>query len=200
MLEMGSVNRGNGLHAQVLLAPAILVMLFAPDAFAGDQAPSAKSAQPPIAASLFAPPLISSLQFSVPQTPSATEFRPRRRGLPAADSPIATASVFDAPMLQDTSIARQMAESKSLDRVRLLTLWQSRASSVSLQAGRHGAPSLQWSTPWMHREATSRGLFDRLITVSPHMFGSPGRNSLPRQPAGMTSTKAAEAGLGGKPQ
>ena len=39
------------------------------------------------------------------------------------------AAVIDAPMLRDTSIARELSEAKTQDRVRLLTLWQSRASS-----------------------------------------------------------------------
>jgi hypothetical protein len=108
--------------------------------------------------------------------------------------------VFDAPMLQDTSIARRMAEAKSQDRVRLLTLWQSRSSSVSLQAGRHGAPSLQWSTPWMHREGTSHGLFDRLITLSPRVFAGPGRSTAPGHSGTMAAAKSAESGSAGKAQ
>jgi len=80
-------------------------------------------------------------------------------------------------MRRDTSLAREIAEFKTQDRVRLLTLWQNRASSLSLQAGKRGMPSLQWSTPWMHPNATSRGVFDRLLTVSPRSFGGSSRGS-----------------------
>lgn len=196
MLEMRTVNC-NGLQAKMLPAAALFAMLFAGDAFAGDQAPSAKSAERPIAASLFAPPLFSSIPSALPQ-PSATDFRSRKHGLPEGDFAASEPAVFDAPMLQDTSIAGRMAESKSEDRVRLLTLWQSRASSLSLQAGKHGAPSLQWSTPWMHREGTSHGLFDRLIPVSPHFFAGAGRSTLSHPSSARSAAKSVNSGLAGK--
>lgn len=112
-----------------------------------------------------------------PQVFSATEFRPRKHGLLGADPTMDQTPVIDAPIRRDSSLARELAEFKSQDRLRLLTLWQDRASSLSLQAGKHGAPSLQWSTPWMHRDVNSRGLFDRLLTVSPRSFGTSSRGN-----------------------
>ena len=94
---------------------------------------------------------------------SATEFRPRKSATQVADPARPSGSVLDAPMRQGTSVWQQLAQSKAQDRVRLLTLWQTQGSTLSLQAGRHGAPSLQWSTPWVNREDVSRGLFDRLL-------------------------------------
>jgi hypothetical protein len=83
-------------------------------------------------------------------------------------------------MLQDTSVWQQLAEYRSKGRVRLLTLWQTRGSSLSLQAGKRGAPSLQWSTPWVHHEGgPSRGLFDRLLP-SPRTGAGNSRGTLPR--------------------
>lgn len=125
-----------------------------------------------------------------PQTFSATEFRPRRQGFSGADLGKHETSIIDAPML-DTSVARQWRESKSQDRVRLLTLWRSSVSSVSLQAGKHGMPSLQWSTPWMHRDVASRGLFDRLVTLSPRT-GSGSRGVVPRQTGAFAAGKPAD--------
>ncbi len=124
-----------------------------------------------------------------PQTPafSPTEFRPRKAGLPDAAPATGRASVIDAPIFGDTSIARELSEAKTHDRVRLLTLWQSRASSLSLQAGKRGAPSLQWSTPWMHRDGAARGLFDRLLL--PHGFGATGRGASSRQAGTMAPVK-----------
>jgi hypothetical protein len=112
---------------------------------------------------------------------SATEFRPRRHSVMGLDSPSSETSIIDAPMLRSTSVWQQMADYKSQGRVRLLTLWQTRGSSLSLQAGKRGAPSLQWSTPWVHREGTtSRGLFDRLLTVPVRAAGNNLRSSVAR--------------------
>jgi hypothetical protein len=87
-------------------------------------------------------------------------------------------------MLRSTSVWQQMADFKSQDRVRLLTLWQTRGSSLSLQAGRRGAPSLQWSTPWVRREGKSQGLFDRLLAVPARAAANNLRSSTAR-PAGV---------------
>jgi hypothetical protein len=136
---------------------------------------------------LFAVPM----SFDEPRAFSATEFRPRRQGMSGADPAKRETSVIDAPML-DSSVARQWRESKSQGRVRLLTLWQSSLSSVSLQAGKHGMPSLQWSTPWMHRDVASRGLFDRFLTVSPRSGGGGARSPVPRQAGTFAASKPAD--------
>jgi hypothetical protein len=123
-----------------------------------------------------------------PQVFSATEFRPRKHGLVGSDSVMHEPPIIDAPIVKDTSIGRQLAEFKSQDRVRLLTLWRSSASSLTLQAGKHGMPSLQWSTPWMHRDAVPRGLFDRFLTL--RSGGSIRRNV--SQQGGFAPGKSAE--------
>jgi hypothetical protein len=149
-------------------------------ALAKDQPVGADSALKPAAESsaLFALPA----PVDEPRAFSATEFRPRRHGLIGADSASHEPAIIDVPMLKDASLGRQLAEFKSQDRVRLLTLWRSSASSLTLQAGKHGMPSLQWSTPWMHRDAVQRGLFDRFFIFR----GGGARGNVPRQ----TSTSA----------
>jgi hypothetical protein len=122
---------------------------------------------------------------------SATEFRPRKSAMPVADPAHPSGAVLDAPMLQGTSIWQQLAQSKAQDRVRLLTLWQAQGSTLSLQAGRHGAPSLQWSTPWVHREEVSRGLFDRLLFAPSRGAASAYRGAAAR-PSALASTPAAK--------
>jgi hypothetical protein len=193
-------SRSNGLCECLLMALA-LYSLAPRDASAGDQAQSAAArrstdAQKPARVQLAAPSFPAPFAFSAPgaetQVFSPTEFRPRKPGLAAADTG-SEAAVIDAPMPRDTSIAGELSEAKTQDRVRLLTLWQSRASSLSLQAGKHGAPSLQWSTPWMHRDAASRGLFDRLLAVSPRSLGSTVRSGAPRQ-AGAMPAKPLDLG------
>jgi hypothetical protein len=106
---------------------------------------------------------------------SATEFSPRKSSMRAADSARKASALFDAPMLQDTSVWQQLTQYRSQDRLRLLTLWQARGSTLSLQTGRHGGPSLQWSTPWMNREDAPRGLFDRLIPAPSRGAATPYR-------------------------
>ncbi len=171
-----------GLRESMLLALALYGLARCDEAAAADQAPKSNAARAPLAAPLFAPPAFSAVPLIAPREFSATEFKPRTRSFVEGGSARSGGFLIDAP-LQDTSVARQMAEFRSQDRVRLLTLWQSRASSVSLQAGKRGAPSLQWSTPFMHREGSARGLFDRLLPVLPHGALAVGRNN-PAHPSG----------------
>jgi hypothetical protein len=187
-------SRSNGL-CECLLVALALYSLAPRDASAGDQPQSSDArrstdAQKPARAQIAALSFPAPFAFSAPgvetQVFSPTEFRPRKQSLEAADTGSEDA-VIDAPMPRDSSIAGELSEARTQDRVRLLTLWQSRASSLSLQAGRHGAPSLQWSTPWMHRDAASRGLFDRLLAVSPRSLGSTVRSGAPRQPGAVPS-------------
>jgi hypothetical protein len=135
--------------------------------------------------SMFSAPFVSAKPLADAEAYSQTEFRPRKRSLDKLESARSEGSIIDTPMLQDTSVWQQLAESKSHDRVRLLTLWQTKGSSLSLQAGKRGAPSLQWSTPWAHQGA-SHGLFDRLLTARPRTGGSN-----PRSPPRPTITQAA---------
>jgi hypothetical protein len=193
-------SRSNGL-CECLLVALALYSLAPRDASAGDQPQStdtrrSSDVQTPARAQIATQSYPARFAFSAPgaetQVFSPTEFRPRKQGLETAAAG-SDVFVIDAPMLRDTSIAGELSEARTQDRVRLLTLWQSRASSLSLQTGKHGAPSLQWSTPWMHRDAASRGLFDRLLAVSPRSFGSTVRNSASR-PAAATPAKPLDLG------
>jgi hypothetical protein len=95
---------------------------------------------------------------------SATEFRPRGHSI--FDGSPYTNAAEDAPMLRGTSVWQRMSDYKSQNGVRLLTLWEFRASTVSIQAGKKGDPSLQWTSRFMNRGAATRGLFDQLFSVS----------------------------------
>jgi hypothetical protein len=195
-------SRSNGLCECLVMALALYSL--APDrASAGDQpqSPDARRNLDPqkiALAQIAAPSFPAPYVFSAPRVEiplfSQTEFRPRKQGLLEAAAARGEASVIDAPMLRDTSIARELSEAKTQDRVRLLTLWQSRASSLSLQAGKRGAPSLQWSTPWMHRDAASRGLFDRLLLAAPRSFGSTVRGGGSHPAGAMVPAKSLDLG------
>jgi len=108
--------------------------------------------------SLFAPVDLSAPVFS------ATDFRPRKHTV--FDPDPAMADDIDQPMLRGTTVWQRMSDYRSHDRVRLLTLWQSGGSAVSLQAGKRGDPSLQWTSTLMSRDGATRGLLDRLFSVS----------------------------------
>src|SRR5258706_506128 len=94
----------------------------------------------------------------------ATAFRPRKPTL--FDRDPAVNAFGDAPMLRGSTVWQRMSEYRSHDRVRLLTLWESSGSTVSLQAGKRGDPSLQWTSRSMNRGGSTRGLLDRLFAVS----------------------------------
>ena len=200
----------------MLMALAIYGAARGSEACAADSAPNFELPRPQLAAPSLPPPLLPHSLFATPvfapssltRAPfalepdafSATEFRPRKRGLLEVTAGGRESTLRDMPRFQDTSVARQMAEFKSQDRLRLLTLWQSHASSLSLQAGKRGAPSLQWSTPWMHRDTGSRGLFDRLLPASPRdAFGAP-RSNAPRQSGAIASAKSLESSSAAKTQ
>ena len=176
-------SHGNALRESLLVL--VLYGLMPCEAFAADQSAAVKAlreaaesrSRTQLAEPSFPAPFALGAFRPEPQAFSATEFRPRKHGLLDDVSARSEHSVIDAPMRRDTSLGREIAEFKAQDRVRLLTLWQSRASSLSLQAGKRGMPSLQWSTPWMHPNATSRGVFDRLLAVSPRSLGGSSRGS-----------------------
>jgi hypothetical protein len=205
-LAGGAERRCNIIRENALLTLMLCSVVRATQALAGDQPSNVDSAlkrdfQNQTAVQPAAVPMFSVLFVSVKPLAndafSATEFRPRRHGVMGLDSPRSEASIIDAPMLKNASVWQQMGDFKSQDRVRLLTLWQTRGSSLSLQAGKRGAPSLQWSTPWVHREGTtSRGVFDRLLAVPVRAAGNNLRSNMARQTGGASQPKPLVASSG----
>jgi hypothetical protein len=197
MLETGPVNatiagdaepRCNRIRESMLLTWVLYGVVRATQALAGEQPPNtdsapgagAKNSQDTQAGTSLFSPSVSPQPLADAEAYSPTEFRPRRSGFGQLDSARTPGPIIDTPMLQGTSVWEQLAEYRSQNRVRLLTLWQTRGSSLSLQAGKRGAPSLQWSTPWVHHEGgASRGLFDRLLP-NPRTGSSNSRGTLPR--------------------
>ena len=117
---------------------------------------------------------------------SATEFRPRRRSPSTAGR---TDYGSGDPMFRTTTVWQRLNEFRAQDRVRLLTLWEVGGSSVSLQAGKKGDPSLQWSSSWTNRSKVSHGLLDRLMAAS--LGGMANRATASRySPASASPSKA----------
>jgi hypothetical protein len=128
---------------------------------------------------LFAtPPAMKDPEFST------TDFRPRKHSVFSND-PIAS-PLGDPPALRATTVWQRLSDYKSHDRVQLLTLWESSGSTVSLQAGTRGSPSLQWTSRLMNHGGSTRGVFDRLLSVSLAGAGN-GLRTAPR-PSGATAT------------
>jgi hypothetical protein len=180
-----SAARCSNIRDRILLTMVLYAMVRAGQALAGDQAATADSKLPSGAAPSSAAALPASL-FSTDRALaddeafSATEFRPRKHSLSPAQSAASEGFGTDTPMLQGTNVWQRMTEYKSQDRVRVLTLLETRGSTLSLQAGKRGGPSLQWSSRRMNRDGATRGLLDRWVSAALRDTGSNSRPS-PRQ-------------------
>ena len=131
----------------------------------------------PLVGPLFAPPLYMPGTYALsqqaePRSYSAQEFRPRGRSVSESDphGPTELNLAFDA------SIWQRLNEYRNHDRIRVLTLWESGASAVSLQADHRGGPSLQWTSRLMNRGGATHGLLDRLLPTS--IFGNGSSRSI----------------------
>ena len=173
--------RCSGIREGMLLTVVLYALVRASQALAGDHAANAdarhspdmpNSRQPLPSASLPSASLLSTPVFSTDRSFadsdgfSATEFRPRSHVPAAAEFSASENFASNTPMLQGTSVWQKMSEYKSQDRVRVLTLWETAGSTLSLQAGKRGAPSLQWSSRRMNRDGATRGLLDRLVSAA----------------------------------
>jgi hypothetical protein len=187
-IALHSDSHCSRIRYSMLLTCALYSLVHATEVLAGDPSPHAA------AASMFPAAFTSMKPLSDVEAFSATEFRPRKHSFVPVDPARGGRSILDAPMLQSSSLWQQMAEYRSQDRLRLLTLWQTRGSSLSLQAGKRGAPSLQWSIPWVQRESASRGLFDRLLTAPARSAASAARSTAPHPTTGALTAKAADLG------
>lgn len=96
---------------------------------------------------------------------SATEFSPRKYPhIGSTSAGVPAAGEFRS--LSTTTVWQRLADYRSHDRVRLVTLWETTGSTLSIQAGKRGEPSLQWTSRTMNRGGATRGLLDRMISAS----------------------------------
>lgn len=95
-------------------------------------------------------------------TYSSSEFRPRPRSILEPD---ASATRPGDNLEFDQTVWQRLADYRTRDRVRVLTLWESTASAVSIQTDRRGGPSLQWTSRWMNRGGATRGLLDHWLPM-----------------------------------
>jgi hypothetical protein len=106
--------------------------------------------------------LSTSLADPIANDFSTTEFRPRQRNRTATTPDYGSGD----PLFRTTTVWQRLNEFRAQDRVRVLTLWEMGSSNVSLQAGKKGDPSLQWSSSWTNQSKTSRGLLDRVLAAT----------------------------------
>jgi len=198
----------NGLRDRMLIGLMLFTLVRSSEALAADQASLAvaalddgvggirRSSQPVPALTL---PLDSFTAPAITEKPafSATDFRPRKPTL--FDKDPAASTFGETSLLRDTTVWQRLSEYRSHDRVRVLTLWESKSSSVSLQAGRRGDPSLQWTSRLMNRGGSTQGVLDRWFSTSLARAGMGLRNMThststapPPKPA---DAPAAAAGL-----
>lgn len=194
--------RCNSIRDKMLVGLVIFTLAQTGEALAGEQAPIAHAASnpgvdnlrhssPPARAWIPAPEVFPAPTAADSQVFSATEFRPRKRTIFDSDSMV---NFGDAPMLRGTTVWQRMSEYKSHDRVRLLTLWESSDSTVSLQAGKRGDPSLQWTSRAMNRGGSTRGLLDRLFSMSLSRAGKRLRHT-DRSMSAAAASKPAETSM-----
>jgi hypothetical protein len=186
--QLPSAARCTGVHDRTLLGLVLITLVHTSEALAGDAASignTAVAARSPVGD--FSPSPASSAStladpglFTIPKVDdihrfSATEFIPRKHTI--LDHEPAAGTFGEAPMLRGTTIWQRLEEYRSRDGVRLLTLWESRGSMVSLQAGKRGDPSLQWSSRLTNHDGPKRGLLDQLFSVSFAGVGNSLRNA-----------------------
>ncbi len=179
----------------------MLTLVRAGEVLAADQAPvdpAAAKPEPtdlrqhaPLPTSLFdAPDSYSLAGMSEPKTFSPTDFRPRGHSILDSDLRL---NLADDALMHDTNVWKQLADYRVHGRIRVLTLFQSHASELSLQAGKRGAPSLQWTSRLSNWRQNSRGLLDRLFPVS--AIGESSSSHAAPHPAGTSSAGKAAAAI-----
>jgi hypothetical protein len=198
--QLELVARCNSIRDRVLVGLVLFTLVRASEVLAGDQTSIADAAlnadadhlhrsSPPVRTSIAAPDAFAAPTAAGSQAFSTTDFRPRKRTIFDID-PLVN-PFGDAPMLRGTTVWQRMSEYRSRDRVRVLTLWESSDSTVSLQAGKRGDPSLQWTSRWMNHGESTRGLLDRLFSVSLAGVGNRLRHADRPASAGASPTPAS---------
>jgi hypothetical protein len=193
------------LRKRILPGLVLFSLVHAGQVLAGDQPSIAKApfdpvvdyfhpSSAPAAAAMATPGIYSAPALDGTQVFSTTDFRPRKRTVFDRDPAVSLFS--DAPLLRTTTVWQRMSEYKSHDRVQVLTLWESSGSTVSLQAGKRGDPSLQWTSRVMNHGGSTQGLLDRLFSVSlagatAGLRNATRSNSLPAAPKPAATQMAA---------
>jgi hypothetical protein len=136
---------------------------------------------------------------NLPEAPlySLHEFRARGPSLSENNTRAATAA-GESPLMSNTTVWQRLSDYRTHDRLSLVTLWETGGNSLSLQAGRKGDPTLQWTSRLMSHPGVGRGLLDELFSTSVGgigknlHFGHPGTADSPTK-----TSKVLDVGLSG---
>jgi len=104
------------------------------------------------------------LDLTVDKAFPSESFRPRGRSILEQGLPVG--GRVEPPLINNGTVWQRLSEYRTRDRVRVLTLWETGGSSVSLQAGKRGDPSLQWTSRLMGRGGATHRLLDALFSKS----------------------------------
>jgi hypothetical protein len=162
-----------GICDRFLVGLVVLTLIHTSAALAGDEVSVAAASKPKqsdfpqstaLSASLFAAPGLEPIPgVSETKIFSTKDFRPRGHSIFDTESRLNNA---DDTLINDTTVWQRLSEYRAHDRVQVLTLWESGAGTVSLQAGKRGDPSLQWTSRLMNHGGATHGLLDRLLPHS----------------------------------
>lgn len=165
-------SRALDIYDAAFLGLVFFTLGHATQALAGDQAQppggenlrpgSARQPMPTFSWMMPVPDPFHVIDRAQPASDPSSEFRPRRGSSPQQEAPSKAAD--DESIMRGRSIWDRLAESQSREGVQLFTLWQTGGNSLSLQAGRKGGPTIQWTSRLMSRSAASHGLLDDLFS------------------------------------
>lgn len=168
----------HGICDRFYVGLAVLALVRVGEALAADPASAAGSGSGRLQASdVPSSSAVSASGFTIPEnyaipgvpetkSVSSRDFRPHATSMFNSEHIL---NVTDESLMSDTPVWHSLSDYSTLGRVRVLTLWQSSANSISLQAGKKGTPSLQWTAHLFTRSTGSprvAGLLDRLFPVS----------------------------------
>jgi hypothetical protein len=159
-------GRMSSTREALMLAMLVYGLAQSLEAFGADQSVNVvKDIQPMVGGKPLPKAFAPALPANELETPT-TAFRRRRLDALDSTSSAQLEPFFQSKPLQETSPWQRLGDYRAQGRVQLLTLWQSPRNMVSLQTGRHGGPSLQWSSRGMNRGGATRGVLDRLVASS----------------------------------
>ena len=169
-------TRPQGVCDKMLMGLVLWTLVHTTEALAGDQVqPGAEPKHPvnvprqtttPIAAAMIRLPTLYQ-PVSLPEAPiySAREFRPHGPSLSESSTRGVTA-MGEPPLMNNTTVWQRLSDYRIHDRLSLVTLWETGGNSLSLQAGRKGDPTIQWTSRLMSHPGAGRGLLDELFSTS----------------------------------
>jgi hypothetical protein len=159
-------TRSSGAREALIVVAMLYGLTQGAESFADDPSSAVQDIEPMVGGRPLSSAFLPSKSLGSEPQFSTSEFRERKPSLVQEPPPADTESLPPTQAFQTTSAWQRLADYRSQGRVQLLTLWESKHSFVSLQSGKHGGPSLQWTSRLMNRGGATRGLLDRFVASS----------------------------------